>query len=141
MKKNLKFLLIPIILTGFCLLLTQPSLALNISENVNSFGQKIYGGTYMPPQQVASLIIKSILTLLGIIFVGLILYGGFIYMTSQGEADKTKKAKSTIMYAVIGLIIVIAAYSIASFVLNSITESVGGGGGGGTPPGTVTGGS
>jgi len=65
-------------------------------------------------------IIKTFMGLLGIIAVCLILYGGFKYMTSQGEQAKVDEAKKIIISGVIGLAIILSAYAIATFVINAI---------------------
>jgi hypothetical protein len=112
------------------------ALAGKISEGVNSFGSKVYGGSYTPPQQIAALVIQAVLTFLGVIFIALIIYGGFLYMTAMGESDKVKKGKNVILYSVIGLVIILAAYAITSFVVSSISNSAGGGILGGSGPQT-----
>ena len=52
----------------------------------------------------------------------MIIIGGFRYVTSQGDQTQMQSAKNTILYAVIGLIVAIAAYAIVSFV---VTQFVG----------------
>ena len=61
-------------------------------------------------------IITSILSLLGIIFILFTIYGGFLYMTASGNEEKTKKALSIIKQALIGLIIILAAYAITYLI-------------------------
>ncbi|MBU1663142.1 hypothetical protein KJ627_01270 [Patescibacteria group bacterium] len=68
-------------------------------------------------------IIKIILGLLGIIFLVLIIYAGFNWMTAAGDEEKVTKATDTLRRAIIGLIIIIAAFAIATLVLNSLTSS------------------
>ena len=77
--------------------------------------------------EIASDIIKFFLSFLGIIFIILIVYAGFMWMTSAGEEAKISKAKSTMVAAVIGLAIVLAAYAITYFVIDQILESTKGG--------------
>jgi|WetSurMetagenome_2_1015567.scaffolds.fasta_scaffold182537_2 hypothetical protein len=77
---------------------------------------------------IASMLIQAILGLLGIIFIALLIYAGFQWMTAEGNEEKVEKAKGTIMRAVIGLIIVIAAYSITYFVFNALNGAANGGG-------------
>ena len=60
--------------------------------------------------------IAVFLGLLGIIFVALMIYAGFKWMTAAGDADDVKKAKATIRMAIIGLVITIAAYALWNFV-------------------------
>ena len=105
-----------------------------ITSGVQSFGSQVYGGTPKPPQVLAALILFSLMGLLGIIAVALIVYAGFLWMTSQGKEDVIKKAKNILISAVIGLLIIFSAYAIASFVVEQILNAAGpgasGGGGG-----------
>ncbi len=65
-------------------------------------------------------IINVIIGLLGIVAVIVIIMGGISYMTSSGDAGKVKKAKDTILYGVIGLIICALAFAIVNFVISNI---------------------
>lgn len=65
-------------------------------------------------------IINVILGFLGVIAVIIVLLGGFKWMTSQGSADKIDEAKKLIGAGVVGLAIVLAAFAVASFVLNEL---------------------
>lgn len=67
-------------------------------------------------------IIRAFMGLLGIIAVLLILYGGFKWMTAQGNEEAVNEAKKIIISGVIGLIIILSAYAIASFVINAIVN-------------------
>ena len=67
-------------------------------------------------------IIKTVLQFLGIILLILILYGGFLWMTSGGEEEKTAKAKKIITSAVIGVVIIVLAYAITYFVMNNLIK-------------------
>lgn len=64
--------------------------------------------------------INVVLGVLGLLAVIVIIYGGFMYTTSAGDATKIKKAKDTIMYGVVGLVIALLAYAIVNFVVSSI---------------------
>jgi len=65
-------------------------------------------------------VINQIIGVLGIVAVIVIVLGGIQYMTSTGDAAKVKKAKDTILYGVIGLIVVILAFAIVNFVINNV---------------------
>lgn len=67
--------------------------------------------------------IKAFLGLLGIIFIFLMVLAGYHWMTAAGDEQKVTKAKDTIRTAVIGLIIIVAAYSITYFVLSALGKS------------------
>ena len=71
------------------------------------------------PQLIGNLI-SVLLSVLGIIFVVLVIYAGFLYLTSQGEAEKVKKAKTLLTQSVMGLVIIIAAYAISAFVVDAL---------------------
>jgi len=64
--------------------------------------------------------INTALSLLGVIFLILMIYAGYTWMTARGEEEKVTKAKETITRAIIGLIIVVAAYAISAFVISSL---------------------
>ena len=105
-----------------------------ISSGVQSFGGQVFGGSSSQSLPIlAALIIKSLLGLLGIVAVAMILYAGFLYLTSTGKEEQIKRAKSILVTSVIGLIIIFSAYAIANFVFEAISNAVGqaGGGGGG----------
>lgn len=67
-------------------------------------------------------ILKSIILVSGLVAVVFIVIGGFQYMTSAGDPGKTKKAKDTILYAAIGLIVCVLAFAIVNFVIHSILK-------------------
>ena len=75
------------------------------------------------PATIAALI-RTVLGFLGIVAVLIILMGGFKWMTAGGDTQKVKDAKMYIIQGVIGLVIVIAAFAIAQFVITSITGAV-----------------
>ncbi len=65
-------------------------------------------------------VFNSVYGVAGVVAVVIIVFGGIQYITSQGESGKVAKAKNTIMYAVIGLIIIILAAAITSFVISVV---------------------
>ncbi|HTW96400.1 MAG TPA: pilin [Candidatus Methylomirabilis sp.] len=71
---------------------------------------------------IVGAIIQGLLSLLGVIFLGLIIYGGVIWMTAEGDEQKVEKAQRILRNSVIGLIIVIAAYAISYFVVSALTR-------------------
>ncbi|HRH32923.1 MAG TPA: hypothetical protein PK720_02150 [bacterium] len=73
--------------------------------------------------EAVAIAIKGFLSLLGVIFVILIIISGYNWMTASGDEEKIKKATSTIRSAIIGLLIVVAAYSITYFVFANLPGS------------------
>ena len=57
--------------------------------------------------------------ILGIVAVIILIYGGVLFVLSQGDAGKAQKARQTIIYAIIGIIVVIIAGAITNFVLGA----------------------
>ena len=74
------------------------------------------------PNQIGK-IIRTILGLLGLIFVVLMVYSGFLWMTARGDSDQVDKAKDIIRQAIIGLIIIFLAYAITGFVVNAVVNA------------------
>ncbi len=92
------------------------------------------------PRIIAARIINIAFGLIGIIMVSIILYAGFLYMTSGGDAEKTQTALKYIRNAVIGLIIILMSWAITRFVVERLLEATGAGGGGGVSTGPGGGG-
>ena len=75
-----------------------------------------------------AMIIRVILGLLGTIALVIILYAGFRWMTAGGNEESVKDAQKILMAAVIGLVIILTAYSITRFVTTRLLEATKGGG-------------
>src|SRR5574344_327101 len=80
---------------------------------------------------ILSVLISSILGFLGIIFLFLTIAAGFKWMSARGNEEEVKKAKSSMKNAIIGLLIVIAAYAITYSVFKYLPFASNGGGTGG----------
>ncbi|MDO8669468.1 MAG: hypothetical protein Q7K65_04200 [Candidatus Buchananbacteria bacterium] len=69
-------------------------------------------------------IIQIFLGFLGVIAVVLIIYAGWLWMSAGGDSAKVTKAKDYIKNAIIGIVIILAAYIITSFVLTQLTTTL-----------------
>jgi len=67
-------------------------------------------------------VIGMILSFVGVIFLALVIYGGITWMTAGGNDQKVEKAKTIIIDATIGLIIVLSAYAITSFIGTQLAQ-------------------
>jgi len=85
-------------------------------------------------------IIRIVIGFLGIVAVGLIMYAGWIWMTSEGSEEKIEQAKKILTNAVIGLIIILSAFAIVSFIINSLTGAISGSQPAGSSSGVSSGG-
>ena len=82
------------------------------------------GGGYLPGitlETLAGRIVSTILSLLGVIFIIFIIYGGFLFMTASGNEEQTRKGRTIIVQSLIGLIVVLSAYAISYFVIKLVT--------------------
>lgn len=73
-----------------------------------------------------SKIINGVLSLIGLVFVVLIIYSGIIWMTAGGQEKKVEEAKGTIKQSIIGLIVVLGAYALSYFIVNALSSGAGG---------------
>ncbi|MEK7561345.1 MAG: pilin [Patescibacteria group bacterium] len=73
-------------------------------------------------QEILANIINIFSLIVGVVAVIMIIFGGFKYITSAGNQESVKTAKQTLIYALIGLIIVALAQIIVKFVLNTATN-------------------
>ena len=76
-----------------------------------------------PPLTIAAQIINIALSLVGVFFLGLMIYAGFMWMTARGNEEQVKKAKDMIKGALIGLVIILASFGIAQFLFNYFSEA------------------
>ena len=72
-------------------------------------------------EEIIGWILTVVLSFLGVIFLVLMVYGGYNWMTARGNEEQVKKAQEAITAAVIGLVIVILAYAISYLVISELT--------------------
>ncbi|OIO08426.1 hypothetical protein CO115_01145 [Candidatus Falkowbacteria bacterium CG_4_9_14_3_um_filter_36_9] len=65
-------------------------------------------------------VVQMVLGLLGVVFFGLTIYGGYLWMLARGNEEDLKKAQEVLRGAVIGLIIVISAYAVSYYIISKI---------------------
>lgn len=65
--------------------------------------------------------IQIVLSLIGVIFIILIIYSGFSWMTAGGSDEKVTKSKTVLKNSTLGLIIILGAYSISFFVVQALS--------------------
>lgn len=99
----------------------ESSATATISSGLKAAGEGTYSDDLTVTIFVGQLI-KVILSLTGIVFLALTVYAGILYMTAMGEPDKVKKAKGILTNSVIGLLIIVGAYALTSYVVQAVTE-------------------
>ncbi|MFA6194565.1 MAG: hypothetical protein WC719_02350 [Patescibacteria group bacterium] len=130
MKKLISKKIIPsLLITGLFLFFSGSALAAQVGQTYNFKDQSGLGaaagtagydiGTSATTlESVISRIIYTLLSFIGILFFGLVIYGGFTWMTARGNEEKVKKAEGSIMNALVGLIITLSAYALSYFLIN-----------------------
>jgi hypothetical protein len=132
MKKSLSTLIL-ILFSVFCFaFVSQSILAATESgtdtalKGLNTTAGKAFGDTSSGMMKsvpgAIGTIVGSLLAFIGVIFFILIVYGGFLWMTAAGNDAQVGKAKDLISAAIIGLVIVLMAYAITSYVGKLLTE-------------------
>jgi len=86
--------------------------------------QIIPGGNYQDPRTLAQNIINIVLGFLGIIAVVIVLAAGFQWMTAGGEEEKVKEAQQRLIQGAIGLVLIVAAWMIAYYVIDQVVGAV-----------------
>lgn len=129
MKSFKKIFLICCVIFALASLLTPlfsqaaPSDAL---EKLKSVGGEAYGVGAEEPRSLPEIIggiIQTALSILGIVAALLIIYAGYVWMTARGKEERVTKAKETLEAAIIGLVIIMAAYAITYFVVDRLMQA------------------
>ncbi|MEO5928079.1 MAG: Ig-like domain-containing protein [Patescibacteria group bacterium] len=110
-----------------------------VDPGLNAVGQTVKLSS-ADPRVIATNIINIALGLVGIVLVSLIVYAGFLWMTSGGNEEQVSRAKRIITSSIIGLIIILSAWAIARFVIERLLQATQNGGGTSQQGGGGTGG-
>lgn len=122
MTKRIIYYSLSIMILSMCLSL-MPVKAASWLETVNEGGLNNVGQAYGAdaPRDIRMTvvdIIKIVLGFLGIIVVIIILYAGFKWMTAGGNEENVTEAKKMLTNGIIGLIIILSAYALATFIIS-----------------------
>ena len=109
------------------------SVVIGANETTNSAAGKYTSGSESKQQaatgrsddlmSVLTVIINVALGVIGFIAVVMIILGGVQYTTSSGDAAKVTKAKNTILYGIVGLVVALLAFAIVNFVLGNVFKT------------------
>ncbi len=122
-KKFLVFAIFLLFLFGLSLSVRAAGFMDDFNQQLGSAGGEQGAGfsEAVDPRIVAAYYIRIALGVLGIGFIILTVYAGAKILTSQGEADKIDEGKNTLKNSIIGLIIILSAYSITTFAVRLVT--------------------
>jgi hypothetical protein len=126
MKKILQKVTI-LLVNLFILISALPIRAAGVLQNALDTANRTNSKAQLPdsdnPAFIIGNIIKYALGFLGTIFLILIMYGGFLWMTAAGNEQQIEKAKKILTSSVVGLVIVILAYALSLFIINVIISA------------------
>lgn len=122
------FAVLGLLLIAGAWLCASPAVHAQVSEGLNAVAPtvRLSGGD---PRVIAARIINVALGLLGIIFLALVIYAGFLWMTSGGDSSNAERARTLLRNAVIGLIIILTSWAITRYVISRLLEATNTGGG------------
>ncbi len=91
----------------------------------NAGGGNVLEGipTYCTPGAVFKKFLNFALYAIAIVTVIAIIYGGYLYMTARGNAEQSKKARTVLTWAIIGLIVVLLATVIVNVIIRLLVEN------------------
>lgn len=101
----------------------KPSLS-EVSGLSATAGAAGIGATNTDLPTIVGRLIGAALSLMGIVFVVLLIYAGFLWMTAQGNDEKVKQAKKILSGAIIGIVLTFTSYAITTFVIDSLTNAL-----------------
>ena len=90
-----------------------------LEKSVNAVTPSGTSTTTLP--EYIQIIINVLIGLIGVIAVIMLIYGGFTFVLSGGDEKATKRARETILFAVVGIVIAILAFAIVNFVIGSFS--------------------
>ncbi len=97
------------------------SASAQVSEGINTATtSEMKGKSIDGDKGLIKTVVNVLLWVVGILSVIMIIFSGLRYITSAGDASKTKSAQSTLTYSVVGLIVAIMAYAIVNMVINRL---------------------
>lgn len=137
-KRFLSFVILIIaLLAQFCLVCGIGAVKAGAADNnlwnmvqeggLSEVGTEVYGSD--APKDIRIIVARIIqvaLGLLGIIFLIIIITAGYKWMTAAGNEEKVKEAKDQLTRGVIGLVIILVAFSITLFVVDEIRKAISG---------------
>ena len=123
------------IFTACLLTLLLGSAALAIDLGTDLAGQAAIKAGYAHADQTTfastlGVVVRAVLSFVGVIFLALMVYAGWLWMNAKGDETEIDKSKEIIKAAIIGMIITVGAYSITAFVVPRVLERTTGTGAG-----------
>lgn len=130
MQKKFFLFFFPLLLVpGIIFADDRPDVGAQVREQLQTTGESAEVNrdrtTVTDPRHAAAALVQILLSILGTVFLILLLMSGYWLLTARGQEEKVEKAQKTIRGAVIGLIIIMAAYAVTIFVTSRLGDVVG----------------
>ena len=120
-KLHLKLVLIALLINSLPAKIAQAASGLDRLKNTaTAIG---FSTEAVQPQTVAMQIVLAALGFVGLIFLIMIIYAGYQWMTAGGNEEKVKEAQKRIQYAIIGIVVILAAFAITTYIANVMIKS------------------
>ncbi len=116
-------ILIALFLSFLSPVLTLAASKSEIMQQVGTAGSVAEINSEIPLQARIASFIQIILETVGIVFLVLVVYGGYMLLTARGNEEKANKALSIIRPAIVGLIIILASYGITYFIVQGFRDA------------------
>ncbi len=110
------FLLSNFIVFSVCLAAGKTPFEKGLDDTAQGVGYTTDGSMTFFLATTIGKVIGAVLSFLGVVFLVLMIYGGYLWMLARGNEQEVEKAKNIIQNALIGLVIVLAAYAITALV-------------------------
>ncbi len=108
-----------VFLGGLCFLTPVFSADFGLKQTASDAGYDI---AKTNPADYVELVVSIILGFTAVVFFGLAVYGGFIWLLARGNDEKVTLAKGILETAIIGLVIVSSSYAITTFIMSRVTS-------------------
>ena len=123
-KLQYRYILLSLVINSFWAKITAAAAPPNALDRMKQTAvDSGYSTTNISPQIVIVQIIIYALGFVGLIFLIMIIYSGYQWMTAGGNEEKIGLAKKRLQYAVIGLVVIVAAYTISSYIMSSMIKA------------------
>ena len=129
LKKILKLIILPAIIIATCLMPVQYTFATDYLCDNNQVSENTKSRFCSENSESADIgtvitnILQAVIAISGIIAAIFVVVGGIQYITSAGDAGKLKKAKDTILYALIGIVVCALAFAIVNWAVGVVNGS------------------
>jgi len=106
------------------------SFSVNFFEKISGIGPAFgtnEGGTPTvgPITLIGNVIVFYVFGFLGVIFLILTIYGGYLWMTAQGNEEQVTKARKIVVDGVIGMLVIVLAFTITNVIVDAVLKQTG----------------